>query len=181
MKRPILMITLGFILGIVGGLYCNIVPFLLIWMIIAIYVIKNAKIKNNHYMKSIQILIPNHTLLMIMLSALLGYSYLAYCNHQYELVYSRFSKKEIIATVVSSKKETEYKEIYKIRLEKCSINFLLRVAKNKEINLQYGDKIKINGEFSVPEEARNYVGFNYKQYLKTKKIYGIFESDNIRL
>lgn len=181
MKRPILIITLGFILGIIGGLYCSIVPFLLIGIILLIYLIKSRKIRDNHYIKIIQLLIPNCVLLIIMLSALLGRGYLLYCNYQYELVYNNFSEKEIVAIVASAKKETEYKEVYKIKLERYPICFLLRISKNKQISLQYGDRIKINGEFSVPEKARNYGGFNYQQYLKTQKVYGIFEGKKIKV
>lgn len=139
------------------------------------------KIKSKHFSKIIQLVISNQVLLLLLISALLGITYLIYCNNQYEIVYHKFLEKEIIATVVSSKKETEYQEVYKIKLDQSSIYFLLRVSKNKEISLQYGDKIKIKGKFLVPEEARNYGGFNYKQYLRSQKIHGIFESDNIKV
>ncbi len=42
-------------------------------------------------------------------------------------------------------------------------------------SMKYGDSLYIEGEFKQPEEARNYKGYNYKQYLKTKKIIGTVE------
>lgn len=48
------------------------------------------------------------------------------------------------------------------------------------MDLQYGDKITFAGKYIEPEGDRNYKGFNYKEYLKTKKIYGSFKTkDNV--
>jgi competence protein ComEC len=59
----------------------------------------------------------------------------------------------------------------------------LYIKKEEGKELQYGDKIKLTGEFSPPDTNRNYKGFNYKEYLKVKKIYGsIFAgSENIKV
>ena len=56
--------------------------------------------------------------------------------------------------------------------------FYLYVKKNEKEKLKYGDLIEINGEYEEPSEARNYKGFNYKEYLKTKKIYGSIKVDS---
>lgn len=185
MKRPILIITLGFILGNLWGLYFNMVPFVFLFLIFILLIIKSIKSKtNNNCIRIISIFIKNNIILIFLISAFISSIYLAHCNKKYESVYSSFSKKEIIATVVSNKKEMEYKNTYKIRLEEDEdedINFLLRVSKNKKINLDYGDKIKVKGEYIVPEVSRNYGGFNYKEYLKTQKVYGIFEADNVEV
>ena len=45
-------------------------------------------------------------------------------------------------------------------------NIKLYITTSKEKQLKYGDKITIYGEFKEPAQARNYKGFNYKQYLK---------------
>ena len=42
-------------------------------------------------------------------------------------------------------------------------------------------KIKLEGVLKNPESARNYKGFNYREYLKTKKIYGTIKSINIEI
>ena len=52
---------------------------------------------------------------------------------------------------------------------------------NKNINLDYGDEIKVYGEFNITEGNKNYKGFNYREYLKTLKIYGRVDSDNIKV
>lgn len=39
-------------------------------------------------------------------------------------------------------------------------------------NLEYGDEISFEGEFSSPQECTNYKGFDQKEYFKTLEIYG---------
>jgi len=58
--------------------------------------------------------------------------------------------------------------------------FILNVKKNVN-KLEYGDLIKIEGEYIIPSQSRNYKGFNYREYLKTKKVYGTIKigSNNI--
>ena len=48
-------------------------------------------------------------------------------------------------------------------------------------SIKYGDSLYIEGEFKQPEEARNYKGYNYKQYLKTKKIIGTVELEKAKI
>lgn len=38
--------------------------------------------------------------------------------------------------------------------------------------------IEVDGEYIIPSEARNYKGFNYREYLKSKKIYGTIKNSN---
>ena len=183
MKRPILIITIGFITGIIWGLYFNIVPFVFLFMIFILLIIKaiNINVKND-FIRIINVFINNNTILVFLIAAFISSIYLISYDKKYEAIYNEFSSQEITATIVSNKKETEYKNIYKINLEEYKgVNFLLRVPKSKIINLEYGDKIKISGDYILPEESRNYGGFNYRKYLKTQEVYGIFEADNIKV
>lgn len=183
MKRPILIITLGFIAGIIWGLYFNIVSFIFLFAIFIVLIIKIIKIKcNNNYTRILKVFIKNNVILIFLTSAFISSLYIMYCNNKYEAVYNNFFDSEVIATVISNKKETEYKNTYKIKLERYKgISFILRVSKSKNIYLNYGDKIIVKGEYTLPEESRNYGGFNYKEYLKTQKVYGIFEADNVEV
>ena len=177
MKQPILIIALGVITGILGELYLNIVPFVFLIIIFILILLKILNLKFHQHF--IHFIIKSNILLLFSLSAFISSLYLGYCNQQYEKVYHQFEDKEIIATIISNKKETEYRENYTIKLENSHYQFLLRIPKNNKINLKYGDKIKIDGEYSVPESARNYGGFDYRQYLKTQKIYGIFDGKKV--
>ncbi len=51
--------------------------------------------------------------------------------------------------------------------------------KNQKYIPKFGDKIILNGNVQIPNTSRNYKGFDYRQYLKTKKIYGIIEVEHI--
>ena len=84
--------------------------------------------------------------------------------------------------VISSAKENEYYNSYTIKgktEEFENKKFILYVK--KEISLEYGDKIKIIGEFSEPEDSRNYKGFSYKKYLQTEKIYGTIKAEKVEV
>lgn len=93
----------------------------------------------------------------------------------------------VIGKIVSNKQEKEYKNCYKIKvlkvqdLNKNVKNTYLNLFIDKKINLEYGDIIKCKGNFQKGEKARNYGGSNYNSYLKTQKIYGIFNSKKVKL
>ncbi len=54
--------------------------------------------------------------------------------------------------------------------------------KNNEQEIIEGDLIIVIGEYESPDVARNYGGFNYREYLKSKKIYGtVFTSTKIEI
>ena len=72
MKRPILIITLGFIMGIIWGLYLDIVPFVFILSIVILIVIKNITIKSNsNYFRILKLFLKNNVILIFLISAVL--------------------------------------------------------------------------------------------------------------
>ena len=86
--------------------------------------------------------------------------------------------------MVSDGTEKDYKYTYTIevntingkKLEK-SIQLILDIKKNKIKNKcpKFGDVVEITGVYEEPNIARNYKGFDYKQYLKSKNIYGTID------
>ena len=186
MKRPILIIALGFIIGNILGLYLNIAPFILsVFILITIFVKFMDYKSTNNYIRIINVFVKNNIILFFLISALVSSIYIVFCNIKFERFYKEFNTSEIVGTVISNNNETEYKNTYKVKVENLkrykNINLILRVSKSKKINLNYGDKIKVSGEYIIPDGARNYGGFNYKQYLKTQKVYGIFEADKVEI
>lgn len=183
MKRPILIITLGVLIGIILGLYLNIAPFIFLTLIFFYLLIKVVTLKSSkNYIRILKVFLKNNMILLVLITAFLSSMYIIYCNKKFDRVYSNFNKKEIIATVVSNVKESEYKNSYTIELKNNKgIKLILRVSKSKNIELKYADKIKVKGEYIVPEQARNYGGFNYKEYLKTEGIYGLFKAEKIEV
>ena len=47
----------------------------------------------------------------------------------------------------------------------------------KGVKLQYGETIEFFGTYSKASEATNYKAFDYNNYLKIKKIYGIINAN----
>ncbi len=41
--------------------------------------------------------------------------------------------------------------------------------------------ITFEGTYTKPPEDRNYRGFNYREYLKTKKIYGTIKAQEVNV
>lgn len=186
MKRPIFVITLGFVIGIIGGLYFNIVPFIFLLLILLFILLIFFNVnKKNKIIRISRIYLNNNIIFLMVLSAFIGCIYLNFYNSKYNKVYNNFKTGEVVCTVVSGEKESKYKNSYKIKLESfnnkkyTNMYFILQIP--KKINLQYGNKIKFAGEYILPKEARNYGGFDYREYLKTQKVYGIFQTNNVTI
>ena len=111
---------------------------------------------------------------------IIGFSYIKLIDYIYEKDYGLVNSKEnyiIEGIVVSDKRDKEYKEVYDLDVKKIdgmkikgSKKYLLNIKKSKEMNIKFGDYIKINAKIEQPSKARNYMGFDYQRYLKSKKI-----------
>lgn len=59
--------------------------------------------------------------------------------------------------------------------------FILSIKKEENNVLQYGDLINVEGEYVIPLQQRNYKGFDYREYLKTQKIYGTIKTSKVEI
>lgn len=160
------------VIGIIYGLYLEI-SIALSFSLLGIILIAN--IKN----KKIYIGIYKHKkIIAIMGLSIVFFSfYINLVNNKYEKFYNMTEEEiNIEAIIISEPRKIEYYTVYNIKSNEKK--FILYTNKP---NLEYGMLIKIKGNFIEPDEARNYKGFNYKQYLKTKKIYGTIKSNNIEV
>ena len=81
-----------------------------------------------------------------------------------------------------SEGEYNYKYTVKARTGKYkNKKFIVYINKKNKKLLEYGDLIEIKGEYSAPEVARNYKGFDYSQYLKTLNIYGTIKVEESKI
>ena len=125
--------------------------------------------------------------MILMIMSVLGNVYTNIQTKKYEQTYMLQSDIEEYAIIISEPEETDYKKVYDIRVVGNSENknkkFILKINKNSKINLKYGDLIKLKGEYEKPSVARNYKGFDYSKYLKTKEIYGTIyaQQNNIKI
>lgn len=185
MNRPIFVVVIGYIIGIIWGLYfkISIVPFYILLM--AIYIIiklpypkKKFRIFSiKRYFRYLKLIFRINIILTIIISSLISNLIVKYQEYKYENVFKNGQKLELTAIVVSNKQEKEYYNRYKVEYE----GKYLYISVDKKMNLEYGDKVQIKGEFQEPQTARNYKGFNYKQYLKTKKIYGTVKVSSVKI
>lgn len=188
-ERPILIAVIGYMIGILWGLYFNFSVALLYIFIAAIYFISKTFLSKNkwnilsprRYIRYIKIFFNRKSIYLIVIISIISNLIVNFQNEKYENVYKDGEQLTLIAVVDSNKEEKEYKYTYKIKTEYKDTNLILSVNKNKDIELEYGDKILIKGKFVEPSEAKNYGGFDYKEYLKSIKIHGTFKADNIEI
>ncbi len=185
MNRPILIVVIGYIIGILWGLYLQTSIVLLYIFLAIIYIIINFKYKKKKFkilsikrhFRYLKLIFKINTILVVVISSFISNSIIKYQESKYDKIY-QLTEVNTTGIIVSNKEEKEYKNRYKIKLEN-GINFYLDTE--LDIELHYGDKVKIAGEYQEPQEARNYKGFDYKQYLKTLKIYGTIKAENVKL
>ena len=175
MKRPILIAALGYIIGIVWGLSFRVV--LIFCSIIAICMLIVEKNKN--ILRIIKLVINKKVTILLLIFIIAGFIHIKFLEYDYEKIYISLENVNIVGTIVSSKKEKQYINEYKIETEKIN-NIKLKkkfilLTKNKEI--EYGNKIKLEGTYIKPSKSRNYRGFDYSNYLKTENIYGTIEQN----
>ena len=76
--------------------------------------------------------------------------------------------------------ESKFYNKYLVRILETNNNLNIKNTKliayiDKKNNFKIGDIIELIGDFKKAEISRNYKGFNYRNYLKQEKIYGIVE------
>lgn len=160
-----MIFTAGYIIGIIWGLYfkINVVFFCAFFIPVCIFLQKKFNISKQ-------------LLVIIIVSFSVSNLYVSFKNDKYNKTYEMLEGKEITinTVVVSDAKENKYNYSYKIKVNNIYLN--LSIKKTEEKPLEYGDFIKVRGIFNVPNTRRNYKGFNYREYLKTRNIYGIIET-----
>ena len=177
MKRPLLIVTIAYIIGIIIGVYLKkSIPLAFITIIIVgiivIFIPLTKLIKNKCIIKII---------LISTIIVLISYSRVQYINNKYQEMYDLNQKNiEVVGTICDQVKESNYKYAVTIRVDEKYKNIKLIVYIDKQVDLQklkYGNQISITGKYNAPVGRRNYKGYNYREYLQTKGIYGTLEAD----
>lgn len=185
-KRPILIVVLGYIIGIIIGLYCkNSIALFILFIACTYFAFKRAYKEENHNKKIknyLKIFNVKKGIIIFFISAIISNIIIIILNNSYESKYKDIQKAEYIAIISSIPKEKQYGLQYKIKVEtvdnsKKYKNTYLYLNLKEKVNLEYGDKIKFQGNFIEPEIQRNYNGFNYKEYLKSIGIYGTVKTN----
>ena len=89
-----------------------------------------------------------------------------------------------ISGIINSIKVSDTKvSIELIACEKVLVNYYIKNEDDIKFivdNYLLGDKIKVVGKFKIPSKNTVFNLFNYKNYLKSKKIYWIFEASSFK-
>lgn len=189
MKRPLLVVVVGYIIGIVWGLYCNCSIALLYAIITVFYILlklfskphKKLKLFSfKRYFRYIKIYLTFSVISGIIIFSLISNIIIQNQNKKYNNLYKNINEVNLTGVIVSNCKEKEYVNVYKIKVETLNDNTKFRntyllVNMKKNMHIKYGDRVEIKGKFIEPNVQRNYKGFDYKEFLKTQKIYGTIQ------
>ena len=172
------LVAIAWIFGILSGLYLKISIVLFVIGVIIFCMIR----KKNKYLK---VICSKRYILIFILCYFVSYFQIAYLEESFDKKYENIKGEiKVVGIIISNSSTKQYKTSYTIKVESINgdthyknTNLLLNVKKDEEeILYSYGNKISFIGEFEEPTLQRNSGGFNYKEYLKTKKIYGIVKT-----
>ena len=184
MKRPIIIILISYIIGILGGLYTNSIAFFCFTIILAMCLWGIRKI-NNKYFRFLRRFLKRYTELLILISMTFGFLYTNILEQKYDTIYEAKGEIEEHCIVIAEKEPKEYKDLYKVKIvnskNSARNGTKLYIRVNKQANIEVGDMLVIDGTYDEPDVARNERGFNYKEYLKTLEIYGTVEINHYKV
>ena len=197
-NRPIVAITIGYIIGIILGLYCKIsIVFLYLLFFIIYLILKlNKKINSKEfklisfrrYFRYVKIIFTKNVIILIVFSSICSNTIVLYQNIKYKYISDNFDNNEIHLKVeiCSDQKENKYNKIYVAKIIDDNLalknkKIYLNINKNKNIkcDLNYGDKISVTGIFSKAKSRTNFRAFDYNNYLKTLGICGTIKVEKI--
>lgn len=128
----------------------------------------------------ILLITKNKKIIVILICLIISIGYVSILENKYSKI-SDMPIKEMV-TIISDIQEKEYKKVCIAKIVRNNKKILINIKMSQDIpSIKYGDSLYIEGEFKQPEEARNYKGYNYKQYLKTKKIIGTVELEKAKI
>lgn len=191
MKRPIFVAVIGYIIGIIMGLYFKnsivlfYIPFLITTAIIKV-IKKNTIRKRKHhiifsfsrYFRYIKLILNSKVLVTILIFSIISNTIVLFKELKFDNIQKNLEDVEMVGIIKELKKETNYNNIYKVKV--INKNIFLYASIDKKFNFTYGDYVIIKGKFEKPQVARNYGGFDYSQYLKTLNIYGTVKVTSIK-
>ena len=169
----------GYLIGIIYELYFEkSIAFILLIIGICFFLLKKVKL-------NFKIPLNKQIILLICLSSLFSNTYTLYLNNKYNSFYKNVPQNiNANAVIIGEAEEKEYYCKYLVKIRDGTYKnkkFYINVKKNKKGKLEYGNLISLKGEYLIPSKARNYKGFDYREYLKTKKIYGTIKIDSYKI
>lgn len=173
-KRPIVIASIGYIIGIILGLYFE--KSIALFFLGILIILFLMKILGKNVKRYLKIIVPKKMIFILVIFIIIGITYMIMLNNRYNKVYKTNKNVEITGVIEAfEKKDYSNKYILKVKsIDKkqyLNLKLILYVNEKQDI-LEYGDYIKFMAEYSKPENSRNYKGFSYSDYLKQNNIYG---------
>ena len=179
MNRPICIASIFYMIGILVGLYLQISIALLSIVLVIVCIIMYAITSD-----------VKKCVIYVCISVV-GIMQIHILENNYNGISSKIPEEVTIkALITSNANEKEYKYTYTVtvseingkKLEK-SIQLMLNIKKNKikKDAPKFGNIVEITGTYEEPNTARNYKGFDYRQYLKSRNIYGTIDCEKYEI
>ena len=184
-NRPIVAITIGYLIGIIMGLYfkISIVPlyfgYFIFQFIYKPHVRKFKLISIRRYFRYVKLCLTKKVFIIILVSSIISNTITLCKNSEFERFQNNTNKQEIQiqAKVISNENIKSFKKMYIVKAKNKKI--YLKVSKN--VKIDYGDFVLIKGTFVKPKQRTNYKGFDYREYLKSKEIYGTINCKEVHI
>lgn len=171
----------GYIIGIIWGLYLKNISIVLLFCIFGAILLILYKLT---YIKLQKLKTYKFCILSFIIFAIISNIQITILESKFDNLYNGLENIQCIATVISGGKETSYKASYTVKVESINddkkyegTNLIIYTSKSKK--LEYGEKIIIEGTYTKAKAVTNYKAFDYREYLKTKNVYGILNVKNI--
>ncbi len=160
-------LSIYFLFIIIMGLYIKNIVLFFLSNLILLFLLKKFFILELKY------------IFILLLLSILLFSKICYKEESFKNLFNEVDECNIVGQIISPRQEKDYTNKYIIKIFELNgqrkyskANLLLYSSKDYE----YGDIIKIRGEFELADGIRNEKGFNYRQYLKQLNCYGIVYS-----
>ena len=185
-KRPMVVIAIGYSIGIIWGLYFHFSIVLFYILIAFLYSVKKLLISKKRkkfqlfsikrYVRYIKLFFTKPIICLILFSSIISNTIFIFQENRYDQLYEEKAIK-VEGIIISNKQEREYKNRYKVKVLAVDNSTKyhstqIYIDVKKEVEFQYGDKVILQGEFQKGSNARNTGGFDYQLYLKSISIYG---------
>lgn len=179
MNRPICIASIFYMIGILVELYLQISIALLSIVLVIVCIIMYA------------ITSDVKKCVIYVCICVVGIMQIHILENNYNGISSKIPEELTIkALITSNASEKEYKYTYTVtvseingeKLEK-GIQLMLNIKKNKikKDAPKFGNIVEITGTYEEPSTARNYKGFDYRQYLKSRNIYGTIDCEKYEI
>lgn len=179
----VLIACIGYIVGILYGLYIKKSIALFFLVIFCIYLIVNKVLAHEATYRRIKRyakIFVRYNLIVFVVFAIISNTIVNIKNDKFNYIYKLNSKEIIIKGFITNPPEeknytfsTELKVDSINGVKQQNTNLIVYIKKLNYTELKYGDYIEFTGVYEMPETSRNYGGFSYREYLKSKNIYGI--------